>query len=194
VAFCHVTLNVCADVLERCVGRGIGSEIPASFTNSIAAHVPRTSPLLPNLRIFQSEQLNPAAGPTQRLLVGNCCLPGAPRDWNTAYVKLVYALIILPAVAIAAELIYSVYSGRWRRLACWITASVLFALLAATLTVIVPSQGSIDLGERYAWDGWYLIWFPGAYVTGILVIAERALGTAYRSARQLSGGRSAPDR
>ncbi|MDX2460097.1 MAG: hypothetical protein QNM00_08420, partial [Gammaproteobacteria bacterium] len=121
-------------------------------------------------------------------------LPGTPRDWNTAYVKLVYALIILPAVAIAAELIYSVYSGRWRRLACWITASVLFALLAASLTVIVPSQGSIDLGERYAWDGWYLIWFPGAYVTGILVIAERALGTAYRSARQMSGGRPAPDR
>ncbi len=52
----------------------MGSEIPASFTNSIAAHVARTPPLLSNLPIFQSEQLTPAAGPTQRRLVGNCCV------------------------------------------------------------------------------------------------------------------------
>ena len=73
VVCCHVPLNVCAEVLERSVGRGIGSENKASVTNSIAPHAARTSPLLSNLRIFQSEQLNPATGPTQRHLAGNCC-------------------------------------------------------------------------------------------------------------------------
>jgi len=34
----------------------------------------RQSPRLSNLRIFQSEQLNPATGPTPRHLVGNCCI------------------------------------------------------------------------------------------------------------------------
>jgi len=50
----------------------MGSENPASFTNSIGPHAARTSPLLSNFPVFQSGQLNPAAGPTQRHLAGNC--------------------------------------------------------------------------------------------------------------------------
>ena len=75
---CHVPLNVCAEVVESSVGSSIGSENPASFTNPIPPHAARTSPLPSNLRIFQSEQLNPAAGPTQRHLAGNCCGGIAP--------------------------------------------------------------------------------------------------------------------
>ena len=80
VVCCHVPLNVCAEVLERSVGSGIGSKNTASFTNTIAPHAARTSPLLSNLRISQSEQLNPATGPTQRHLAGNCCW--VIRSWS----------------------------------------------------------------------------------------------------------------
>ena len=64
---CHVPLNVCAEVVES----SVGSENPAAFTNPLPPHAARTSPLPSNLRIFQSEQLNPAARPTPRRLAGN---------------------------------------------------------------------------------------------------------------------------
>ena len=69
VVCCHVPLNVCAEVVES----SVGSENPAAFTNPLPPHAARTSPLPSNLRIFQSEQLNPAARPTPRRLAGNRC-------------------------------------------------------------------------------------------------------------------------
>ncbi len=71
VVCCHVPLNVCAEVVES----SVGSENPAAFTNPLTPHAARTSPLPSNLRIFQSEQLNPAARPTPRRLAGNRCKP-----------------------------------------------------------------------------------------------------------------------
>ena len=54
VACYHVPLNVYAEVLEKYVASGMGSENPASFTNSIGPHAARTSPLLSNLRSSSS--------------------------------------------------------------------------------------------------------------------------------------------
>ena len=56
-------------------------------------------------------------------------------------------------------------------LATSLVVSVLMAafLFAATAIRNQIEQG-VDLGGRYIFDGWYLIFLYGAYATGVLVI------------------------
>ena len=85
--------------------------------------------------------------------------------------KLELMMSALPGVVFAALVIHSAYRKRWRRLTRWLITSVVVSLPMAGSLVIGDSLGRpTGLGERYTFDGWYLIWLWGAYITGVLFI------------------------
>jgi hypothetical protein len=69
---------------------------------------------------------------------------------------------------------------RWRLVAGWLAATVLATGLTASVVLAVAQTQGMGLqpGERYAWDGWYWVWFFGAYqMCWLLTLALPVVGT-----------------
>ena len=114
--------------------------------------------------------------------------------------KLLIAAMGLPVLAFLALTIRWCVRRRWLRLAVWQAVTLLAAgsSAAVLLLMIAPmQQGPLQPGERWDTQGWYWIWFGGAYTTGLAMVtllpafygvraAWRRFQTRRRSAAEVS--------
>ena len=86
--------------------------------------------------------------------------------------RILLAAITLPAPVAVAELVAWSIRRRWRPVVMWLAAAVVTtAILAAVVLLVAQSvqRTALQPGERYAWDGWWLIWLHGGYLTACLL-------------------------
>jgi hypothetical protein len=99
-------------------------------------------------------------------------LPFTSRHMRTGDGRLFWMLVTAPKVALLALLIHCTYRREWRRLVRWLVILVgVTMLMGGFLLIAENSHRPLDASEHYAWDGWYLLWLMGAYLTGVLTIA-----------------------
>ena len=69
--------------------------------------------------------------------------------------------MFFPVCVAVVQLVRWAMACRWRLVAGWLAATVLAAgLMAGVVLWVAQTQGmGLQPGERYAWDGWYWIWF-----------------------------------
>jgi hypothetical protein len=65
----------------------------------------------------------------------------------------------------------------------WLAATVVASGVLAAVTLIIAQtipSAALEAGERYAWDGWWLIWLHGAYLTAcLLTLSLLVVGTVH---------------
>jgi serine/threonine protein kinase len=96
---------------------------------------------------------------------------------------LMMAVAGLPGLAFIASLATWTVRRQWRRTGRLLLASCTIALAMAGVLLWYDSQ-PMDASERYMTDQWYLIWFPAAYLTGLIVVAIGVLGPVVRAMRR----------
>jgi hypothetical protein len=94
------------------------------------------------------------------------------------------ALMGLPVVAFFHRLGAFAWDRRWWRLAGYLGFSVAVSVvLAVVLLRIDPRLGPLD---RYTWERWPTVWYPGAYLTGLLsLLLANPMGAAWNDMRRL---------
>lgn len=129
------------------------------------------------LRSFQTRQwslrwllLSPliAAMPLIALLIDSPVINKA--DLVT---KVAIGLVTLPAVVASIHLLRWLIMKKWWPLATWLTVSLVISAVMASLAIIVTQYASphaIEPGEHYTSNGWWFIWFYGAYLTAALLM------------------------
>ena len=101
-----------------------------------------------------------------------------------------------PVVAIALLVWWSV-KRQWQRVLVWLGATIVVSLIAAGVLLSSALRASPLTGEQhYAWTGWYLIWFIGAFFTSQIMIivlpVKYLIGAAWKRWRGKPKGASAP--
>jgi hypothetical protein len=99
--------------------------------------------------------------------------------------SLVVALAGIPPLVFWSVTLSGLRRGDWRRLGRWWGGSLLIAAVVAAVLLGLDRRYLLP-GERYAWDGWYAVWFAGVYLAGLFGLFELAWQTAlrYLSARR----------
>jgi len=103
--------------------------------------------------------------------------------------KAILAIVYWPVWVAGVQLVRWALARRWQRLAIWLATTVAAAgLMAALILMIAQSQGmGLQPGDRYAWDGWYWIWFFGAYdLCWLLTLALPVVGTVRAISRSVA--------
>jgi hypothetical protein len=95
------------------------------------------------------------------------------RFWSKWWV----AFVTLPVLIGGNFLARVAIAKRWRTMAAWLLASVLLAALIAWVA-LRDYAPLLAAGQRYSTEGWYWIWFSGAY----LVLCAITVGLIARPA------------
>ena len=120
-----------------------------------------------------------AAAPLTAILTNISDLPA-----HGVELKLILALITLPVPVAIAQLIAWSKQQKWQRVSIWLAATLGASVILAVISLIVTQsndRSALQEGERYAWDGWWLIWLHGAYLTACLLIVSHLFAIAKRA-------------
>jgi hypothetical protein len=82
--------------------------------------------------------------------------------------------------------------ARWRRLAVWGVLWIVLTIAAAAVSyrVAVQRVGPLQPGERYQWDGWYVVLLIGVFITALITVVLSPAEAIVRAAwRRLAGKR-----
>jgi outer membrane protein assembly factor BamB len=79
------------------------------------------------------------------------------------------ALTLVPVVLCAALLVLWGVSGRFRRIGLWLLMALGCIVTAAAVCFLAAPQ-PLAGGERYLWDGWHVILFPGLYLAACVSV------------------------
>ena len=105
------------------------------------------------------------------------------------------AIMALPVWVFVGLLGAWVIRRHWMRLAGLLGLSLILSVLIGAL-VLWPDASTMSPLEHYSWNGWYMIWFVGAYATGAVVLVVLLAGpivrAGWRKVRYLLG-RATPD-
>jgi tRNA A-37 threonylcarbamoyl transferase component Bud32 len=96
---------------------------------------------------------------------------------------LLMPVLAAPLIIFTVRLAVALFRKRWLRVMVWLVLSVLAALAAAAVWLALDRQ-SLGAGQHYSWEGWYLVWFAGAYVLGLLVLLLWLARGGYRLLRR----------
>jgi hypothetical protein len=96
---------------------------------------------------------------------------------------LMMAVAGLPGLAFIASLATWTLRRQWRRIGLLLLASFTIALAIAGVLLWFDNQ-QMDASERYMADQWYLVWFPGAYLAGLIVLAIGVFRPLMRTIRR----------
>lgn len=115
-----------------------------------------------------------------------CLVDGPASEMQGIPSKLTLAFVVAPSLLWGMATLSWLARGRWRKLVAWGSVSLLasVALGAAQLVGAPREQGPLLFGESYSWAGWYLVWFPAAYVTSWLFVLATALTWIWNRARR----------
>jgi hypothetical protein len=91
---------------------------------------------------------------------------GLDRAWISRFFM---GMFVLPAVLLVYGAIQTLRRRRWRRLLVWSLATVLMTAALMVLLVSLDRARNSD-ALSYSWEGWYWLWFLGAYLTGWLLL------------------------
>jgi hypothetical protein len=79
------------------------------------------------------------------------------------------ATAMVPVLLCAGILIRWIFLRQFRKLGLWLLVVIGCTIAAAVLTFLDrPHELSHD--ERYLWDGWYLVLYPGLYLTACVTV------------------------
>jgi predicted Ser/Thr protein kinase len=59
---------------------------------------------------------------------------------------------------------------RWRAIAMWMLSGIAVTVLVVPSLILVTVDARAHAGERWSWEGWYLIFFPGFFITATLTM------------------------
>jgi outer membrane protein assembly factor BamB/predicted Ser/Thr protein kinase len=128
-------------------------------------------------------------------LTGALTTGPADNDFSNLFRKLSMGVVFAPVVIGVVLLGWWLAKGHWRRAALWLGITFVFSLLAAAVALVQHTRfNPLAAGESYDWTGWYLIWFPSAYLTAWLAIITLPLWRLgswlwkWRSSRPMPGG------
>jgi hypothetical protein len=95
----------------------------------------------------------------------------ADNDFGTLRGKLLVAAGFAPAVIALALIGWWGLKGQWRRVLFWLAISVVMGAVCGAVAIGDHLRYSpLNSEETYDWTGWYLIWFPGAFMTAWLMV------------------------
>ena len=104
------------------------------------------------------------------------------------------AVTLFPGVVFACLLLRNLWMRRWQNLAGWLAASMVVALLIAGAMLFDSRRNPMFGEEHYTWQGWYLVWFLGAYGTGVLgviaTVGRPVISLIWRRTRLLSSAKA----
>jgi hypothetical protein len=105
---------------------------------------------------------------------------GLNQSWTNRFFM---SLTMLPVVLLIYGAIQTLRRGRWRRLLVWSLMTVLVAAALMTHSLILDRTRESE-SLSYSWEGWYWLWFLGAYFTGWLLIPAMLVEWTVRAMRR----------
>lgn len=94
--------------------------------------------------------------------------PFPDSDFGSLLARLSIGLFLAPAVVGIALVAWWSIRGRWRPIVAWLLVSLVVS--AVMMTTVLAVDYPLLPEQSYDWTHWYLIWFPGAFVTSWLMI------------------------
>jgi hypothetical protein len=93
------------------------------------------------------------------------------RDYPGLLPRLSFGLAFAPVVISLGLLVWWLSKGHWRRALVWVAMSIVMSGICAAVFLAVAADRSPLLPEEsFRSDGWYLIWFNGAYITSWMMV------------------------
>jgi hypothetical protein len=89
-------------------------------------------------------------------------------DFVSLLARLSISLFLAPAVLGIALVAWWSIRGRWRPIVAWSLVSVLVS--GIMMTTILATDYPLLPEQTYDWSYWYVIWFPGAFLTSWLML------------------------
>jgi hypothetical protein len=115
-------------------------------------------------------------------LIGALIRGPQDNDFADLPARLAMSILLAPVLVFVGLMIWWLVTRQWKRCTLWLGATLIASSVAAAIALGTAGQyAPLQPEERYDWAGWYMIWFPGAYVTGWLVLITwptRYLGLA----------------
>jgi hypothetical protein len=112
--------------------------------------------------------------------------------------KFYLGFAFLPLIPLVVSFTAWALTRRWKTLAYWAASVAVISFLVASYSLLVAAaEGGDPLpGERYSWDGWYLVGVLGLYLTGWGILFSfpstlRAFAKSVRSALYQAQGQAA---
>ena len=114
-----------------------------------------------------------AAAPVMAVLID---APEIPMDPSTT--KFALAAAGLPVVWAVIRLTRWLVQGHRQPVALWLATSIVISVMLAVVSLAkaqADPRKALLPGEHYRGDGWYLIWYSGAYATAWLLLFSRGV-------------------
>lgn len=93
------------------------------------------------------------------------------RDYPGLLPRLSFGFAFAPVVISLCLLAWWLLKGHWRRTLLWLGMTIVVSgICAAVLFAVAADRSPLMVEESYRFDGWYLIWFNGAYLTAWIMV------------------------